>query len=267
MTAFDLPDIGFGTSGNDDLEECTESVAAALNRGYRHVDTAQMYDNEAAVGEGVRRSDVDRSEVVIATKIHPDNLAPEDVRRTAEESLDRLGVDSVEMLYVHWPTSAYDAETTLPAFDELADRGLVDHVCVSNFTPELLAEAREVLDSPVAAHQVECHPLLRQDELRADARDHGYSLVSYAPLGRGEFFDDPTLVDIAEKHDATPAQVCLAWAMAQESVVPIPKATGDHIAENFAARDVELDEEDIDRIADIDREKRIIDPDDAPWNR
>ncbi|RDI72988.1 aldo/keto reductase [Halopelagius longus] len=267
MTDLDLPDIGLGTSGNDDPEECAESVATALNLGYRHVDTAQMYDNEAAVGEGIRRSDVDRSEVVLATKVHPDNLAPDDVRRTARESLDRLGVDSVEMLYVHWPTGAYDAEETLPAFDELRDEGLVDHVCVSNFTPELLAEARGILDSPLAANQVECHPLLRQDELRADAREHGYSLVSYAPLGRGEFFDDPTLVDIAEKHDATPAQVSLAWAMAQESVVPIPKATGDHIEENLAARDVELDAEDLDRIADIDREKRIIDPDDAPWHR
>jgi 2,5-diketo-D-gluconate reductase B len=266
MTDLDLPAMGLGTSGSTDPEECAESVARALDAGYRHVDTAQMYDNEAYVGEGIRASEVDRSEVVLATKIHPDNLAPGDVTRTARESLDRLGVDYVDLLYVHWPTSAYDPERTLPAFDELRDEGVTDYVAVSNFTPDLLDEAREILDSPVAAHQVECHPLLRQDELRAYARDHGHHLVAYTPLGRGEIFDDPTLVDVAERHDASVAQVCLAWAMAQDTVVPIPKATGDHIEENLAARDLELDDEDLRRIADIDREHRVIDPDDAPWN-
>jgi 2,5-diketo-D-gluconate reductase B len=266
MTDLDLPAMGFGTSGNTDPDECAASVARALNVGYRHVDTAQMYDNETHVGEGVDGSEVDRSEVALATKVHPDNLAPEDVRRTARESLDRLGVDYVDMLYVHWPTSAYDPETTLPAFDDLREEGLTDYVCVSNFTPELLDEAREILDATIAAHQVECHPLLQQDELRAYARDHGHHLVAYTPLGRGEIFDDPTLVDVAEKHDVSVAQVCLAWAMAQEAVVPIPKATGDHIEENFAARNLELDDEDLRRIADIGREHRVIDPDDAPWN-
>ncbi|WP_117591287.1 aldo/keto reductase [Haloprofundus halophilus] len=262
----DLPSMGLGTSGNKDPEECASTVAAALDIGYRHVDTAQMYDNEEPVGAGLRQSDVDPDDAILATKVHPKNLAPEDVRRTTEESLDRLGVDSVDLLYVHWPTHAYDAETTLPVFDELREAGLTDHVGVSNFTPELLDEARETLDSPIAAHQVECHPLLPQEELRADAREHGYSLVAYTPLGRGEIFDEPELVEVAEKHDASVAQVCLAWSMAQDVIVPIPKSTGEHVAENFAARELELDDDDLAKIDGIDHEKRIIDPDHGPWN-
>ncbi|KTG10526.1 aldehyde oxidoreductase [Haloprofundus marisrubri] len=261
-----MPPMGLGTSGNDDPEECASTVAAALDIGYRHVDTAQMYDNEEPVGAGIRQSDVDPEDVILATKVHPKNLAPENVRQTTEESLDRLGVDSVDLLYVHWPTHAYDAEATLPVFDELREEGVTDHVGVSNFTPELLDEAREILDAPIAAHQVECHPLLPQEELRADAREHGYPLVAYTPLGRGEIFDEPELVEVAEKHDASVPQVCLAWSMAQDAIVPIPKSTGEHVAENFAAQELELDDDDLAKIDEIDREKRVIDPDHGPWN-
>jgi len=267
MTVDSVPAFGLGTSGNDEHEACAETVATALEIGYRHVDTAQMYGNEAAVGDGIDRAPVDREDVFVATKVHPQNLAREDVLATAEESLDRLGLESVDLLYVHWPTGAYDPEETLPAFDELHDRGLTERVGVSNFTPELLAEAREILDAPIAANQVECHPFLQQEALRADARDHGYALVAYAPLGRGAILDEPVLVEIAEKHGCSPAQVSLAWLAAQESVVPIPKSGGAHLEENWAAREIELDPEDHDRIAGIDREFRRFDPDDAAWNR
>jgi len=157
MPPLELP-LGLGTSRLDDPAECRATVAAALEAGYRHVDTAQMYDNETAVGEGIATADVDRDDVVVATKIHPDNLAPADVRETARKSLDRLGLDRVDLLYVHWPTGAYDPDATLPAFDALREAGLTDHVGVSNFTPDLLREAAEILDAPIAAHQVECHP-------------------------------------------------------------------------------------------------------------
>ncbi|WP_435062736.1 aldo/keto reductase [Halobaculum sp. EA56] len=267
MTDLDLPALGLGTSANDDFEECAETVRAALDLGYRHVDTAQMYDNEAAVGEGISRADVPREEVVVATKVHPDNLAYDDAKRTARESLERLGLDSVELLYVHWPTSAYDPGGTLRAMDELRDEGVCDHVGLSNFTPDLLDEARARLDAPVAAHQVECHPLFPQDDLRAYAVEHGHYLVGYSPLGRGEALEDPLLGEIAEKHDTSTAAVCLAWAFAQEALVPIPKATGDHVRANYEARDLELDAEDLDRIAAHDVRERVIDPDAAPWNR
>ncbi len=266
MPELSLPAIGFGTSQNTDPDECVESIAEALDMGYRHVDTAQMYDNEEYVGEGIRRSDVDRDEVVLATKIHPSNLAYDDVIETASESVDRLGVDRVDLLYVHWPMQAYDPEETLSAFDELHDRGVMDHVGVSNFTPDLLDQALDLLDAPIAAHQVELHPLLPQRELQELAAEHDHYLVGYAPLGRQEFFDDDTLNEVAEKHDTTVAQVCLAWEMAQPNVVPIPKARGDHIAENFAARDLALDDDDVSKIDGIGREHRVIDPDGAPWN-
>ncbi|XVH31103.1 aldo/keto reductase [Haloferacaceae archaeon DSL9] len=266
MSELELPSIGFGTSGNTDPDECAESVAAALDVGYRHIDTAQMYDNEAHVGEGIDRSEVDRDEIVVATKIHPDNLAPNDVEATTRASLDRLGLDRVDLLYVHWPTGAYEAEETLPAFDRLVDDGITDHVGVSNFTPALLDEARGILDHPIAAHQVECHPLLRQEELRAYASAHGHSLVAYTPLGRGEFFDNPTLNEIARRHDATVPAICLAWEMAQERVVPIPKATGAHIRANWEAREIELSERERTEIDEIGTERRVIDPDDAPWH-
>ena len=261
-----LPAIGFGTSGHAG-DDCTDAVAAALDVGYRHVDTAQMYDNERAVGRAIRESSVDRDDVVVATKVLPGNLGYDDAKRTARESLDRLGVDRVDMLYVHWPAKAYDPEATLAAFDELRAEEVTDHVCVSNFTPDLLAEARDLLNAPIAAHQVECHPLFRQEDLRADAREHGYSLVGYAPLGRGEALDDPLIGEIAGKHDATPAAVCLAWAAAQESLVPIPKATGEHVRANYEAVSLDLDDEDLDRIANYDRRERVIDPAMGPWNR
>ncbi|MDS0293076.1 aldo/keto reductase [Halogeometricum luteum] len=266
MTDLDLPAIGYGTSGDEEGDEWTDNVVAALDAGYRFVDTAQMYDNEAEVGAGIAQSDVDRDDIVLATKIEPGNLAPEDVRETAEESLDRLGVDSVEMLYVHWPADAYDAEETLPAFDELREEGLVEHVCLSNFEPDLLDEAREILESPVAAHQVECHPLLPQEELRAYADEHDHHLVAYSPLGRGKILDHPVLSEVAEKHDASTAEVCIAWAV-EHGIVPIPKSSGDHVADNLAAAEMDLDEADLEKIDGIEERKRVIDPDMGPWNR
>ncbi|MDS0293075.1 aldo/keto reductase [Halogeometricum luteum] len=261
MTALDLPDIGYGTGG-----ATKEDVARALRVGYRHLDTAQMYDNEAEVGEAVAESDVDREDVVLATKVRPENLAPEDVKRTARESLNRLGVEKVEMLYVHWPTEAYDAEETLPAFDELRKDGLIDHVCLSNFTPALSDEAREILDAPVAAHQVECHPLFPQEELRAYAEEHDHRLVAYVPLARGEIFDHPVVSEVATRRGASPARVCLAWAV-EKGVVPIPKGSGDHAADNLAATELRLDGEDLAALDGIEEERRLVDPEAAPWNR
>ena len=266
MSRLELPALGLGTSANKDPDECAESVVTALDVGYRHIDTAQMYENEAYVGAGIERSGVDRSDVILATKVHPDNLAPDDAKRTAKASLDRLGVESVEMLYVHWPISAYDAEETLAAFEELYDDGVMDHLCVSNFTPELLDDARDHLSVPIAAHQVECHPFLQQEELRRYARKHNHHLVAYSPLGRGEILSEPELVEIAARHDTTTAAVCLAWAFEQETVVPIPKATGEHIRANYEAQQIELTKADLEEIETIDREMRVIDPDGAPWD-
>jgi 2,5-diketo-D-gluconate reductase B len=150
--------------------------------------------------------------------------------------------------------------------DELREEGVTRHVGLSNFTPGLLAEARNLLEAPVAAHQVECHPLLPQRRLREDAREHGYPLVAYCPLGRAKL-DHPVLAAVAEKHDTSVELVCLAWALAQEGVVPIPKATGDHVRENWEAQSLTLDVEDLDRIDAIEQRRRLLDPEGAAWNR
>jgi len=261
-----VPAVGIGTYENTDPEVCAESVQTALDAGYRHVDTAELYGNEAAVGEGIARADVDREDVFVATKIDSSNLAYDDVLESAASCLDRLGVDFVDLLYVHWPIRTYDPDGTLAAFDELHDRGVVRNVGLSNFTPALLDEALDRLDAPLFAHQAECHPLLPQDELRAHADEHGYRLVAYSPLAKGQVFEVPELVEIAEENDATPAQVSLAWLLSKGAAV-IPKSSSPaHIRENLAARDLTLSGDELARIDAIDRRERQVDFDAAPWN-
>lgn len=180
--------------------------------------------------------------------------------------LDRLRTDYVDLLYVHWPADPYDPETTLGAFQELYDDGKIEHVGVSNFEIETLDTAREVLDAPIAANQIECHPLLQQEELREDARRHDHTVVAFCPLAQGDVFDVSEIQDVAEKHDASPAQVSLAWLLSKDNVVVIPKASSEaHMRDNLAARDLELDDEDIEKIDDIEREHRIIDREYARW--
>ena len=243
--------LGFGTSRLTG-DECTRAVERALDVGYRHVDTAQMYDNERAVGAALRASDVPREAVFLATKVLPSNLSYADVHESTRDSLDRLGVDAVDLLYVHWPREAYDPPETLRAFDELYDEGLTRAVGVSNFSPAQLTEALDRLSTPLAAHQVECHPLNQQGELRGLAADRGHALVGYSPFARGDILDDPTLVDVAERAGATVPAVCLAWAVARD-VVPIPKARGEHVEDNWAAATLELGEDALAEIDAIDR--------------
>lgn len=259
-----MPMLGLGTWQNDAPEQCTKSVQTALEMGYRHVDTAQAYGNEAAVGEGIRRADVPREEVFIATKVWIDSLGFDDVIATAQESLERLGVASVDLLYVHWPARTYDPENTLAAFDELRDRGLIEHVGVSNFEPPHLDKAREVLDAPLYAIQVELHPLLQQEHLRAYCADASSQLVAYSPLARGKVFDIPELQEIAERHDVSEPQVALAW-LREVDVAAIPKATSEeHLRDNWGSLGVNLDDEEVAKIKSIDREDRQVHPSFAP---
>lgn len=262
-----VPALGLGTSGNDDPEQCAETVRTAVELGYRHIDTAQMYDNETAVGRGIAESSVPREELFVATKIHPSNLAHDDVLATAVESLDRLGLEAVDLLYVHWPLEAYDPEPTLSAFDELVDRGVTRHVGVSNFTPDLLREADRLLDAPVVANQVEVHPLLPPRRELVDACEQvGADLVAYAPFCRGEALDASEVETVAAARGVSPARVILAWLLAK-GCRPIPKATGaTHLRDNYAALDLSLTDAERERIDDIDRRYRRFDPDGAPWS-
>lgn len=259
-----LPALGLGTYKNTG-EQATESVRTALELGYRHVDTATMYDNEAAVGAGIEASSVPRAEVVVATKLWYDELAGDDVVPAAKASLDRLGLDYVDVLYVHWPAGDYEAGETMAALNDLYGEGLVENIAVSNFTPEQVATAQDHSAAPIVANQVECHPLFQQEELRAYCADEGVAVVAYAPIARGKVFDVPELTDIAEKHDASEVQVGLAW-LRQRGVAAIPKATGEaHIRANWESQRLTLDDADLATIDDLDYDERLIDPGFAPW--
>ena len=256
-----MPMLGFGTGHIFDTGE----IEQALDTGYRHLDTAIDYDNEDVVGEAIAESDVDDRDLFVATKIPRGELGYSDAIQAANESHARLGVDRIDLLYVHWPLGDYDPQDTMMAFDQLVDDGVAWHLGVSNFTPDLLREAEDKTANGIFANQVECHPLLPQDELRAVCADLDIEMVAYAPLARGAVSDVPEIQTVAEKHDATPAQVSLAWLRAK-GVTAIPKGTGDHIAENWGSLDVALDDEDVERIDGIDDRHRCIDPDNAPWN-
>jgi len=267
MPPEELPPIGLGTLWYETPAECVENVETALEMGYRHLDTAQKYENEREVGEAIERSSVPREDVFLATKVAESNLAYDDVIETAHASLDRLGVDAVDMLYVHWPAVTYDAEETLSAFNELLGEGAMRYVGLGNATPELFEEAVDILDEPPLAAQVEMHPLLPQDDLRACVREHDAYLVAYCPLMRGDVFEVPDLVSIAADAGITPAQLSLAWLCSKPDVIPIPKATGEaHLRENLAAADIDLDEATIEAVDAIDEERRILDAEKGPWN-
>ena len=263
----DIPMLGLGTWENEDPDACAESVETALEMGYRHIDTAQIYGNEESVGEGLAAADVDREEIFLATKVWIDDLDHEGVIETTDESLDRLGVDSVDLMYVHWPSRTYDAEETLAAFNELHADGKIDRIGVSNFEPDQLREAIEISEAPIVANQVECHPLLQQEELRAVCEEEDVELVAYSPLARGDVFDVPELQEIAENHDASPAQVSLAW-LRQQGITAIPKATSEaHIRDNWQSLSLTLSDAEIERIESIDQTGRRVDPGFGPWNQ
>ena len=268
MTDDRLPPIGLGTWENEDPEQCAQTVKTALEMGYRHVDTARFYENEAAVGEGIAVADVAREDVFLASKLHPmaEGLAYDEVYEGIERSCSLLDVDCLDLVYVHWPVGNYDAAETLSAFGDLVDDGLARRVGVSNFDTELLDEARDHLDVPLFANQVERHPMLPREDLVAHAQAHDYHLVAYSPLGRGEALGLPAVEAVAEKHGVSPAQACLAWVTHPDNVVAVPKATGrDHLADNLAATDLELDPEDVERIDAVETRERFVDREGAPW--
>jgi 2,5-diketo-D-gluconate reductase B len=262
----EIPKLGLGTWQNDDPEECRNSVKTALEMGYEHIDTAQAYDNEEDVGRGLEAADIDREDYFLASKVWIDQLSPENVKKSTRESVQRLGVDSVDLMYIHWPSGDYQPQETLKAFKELIHSGEIKNIGVSNFTPEQVDKAMEIAPEHIIANQVEMHPLLQQEELLEKSREHGITLVAYSPLARGKVFDVPEIQEVAEKHGVSEAQVSLAWLMQKEGVVVIPKASSEeHIRDNFEALDLELDEEDVEKIDSIDREERQVDPGFAPW--
>jgi 2,5-diketo-D-gluconate reductase B len=243
----EIPKLGLGTWQN--IEQCAESVETALELGYRHIDTAQVYDNERQVGKGLAAADVDREEVFLTTKVWRSNLREEDVRESVRESLDKLDTEYVDLLLIHWPHPRVPIAETLGAMEGLQDEGLVRHLGVSNFTRDQLAEAQTVADSPLVADQVLYNPLKDQSALREYCAANDVALTAYSPLARGELIGDEMLADIGERHDKSAVQVALRWLVQQEGVVAIPKATSrEHIAANLAVFDFELTDEEMRRI-------------------
>lgn len=250
-------------------ERGTETIAKALEAGYRHVDTARLYGNESEVGEALRMADVDTDDVLVATKVahfEEPEKTPDYVRTAITESRERLGVDTIDLLYHHWPLEGSEIETVLSVFAEFVRDGVVDNVAVSNYPVRFLERIESTVDVPIVADQVEMHPLLQQEELYDYLRERGIYLVAYSPLAQGKVFDVDELVEIADKHGTTPTSVSLAWLLQKEGVVPIPRSSSiEHVEQNYAARELALDDEDVEKIESIDRQVRLEDPDGMEW--
>jgi diketogulonate reductase-like aldo/keto reductase len=243
-----IPAIGLGTSQIRDAV-CVDMVTTALRTGYRHVDTAAMYGNEEAVGEGIRASGVDRDAVFVTTKVLPAELDEGDLQRAAEGSLRRLGLSAVDLLLVHWPNPKIPLARTMKALADTRRRGLARHVGVSNFTVALIEEASALSSEPLVADQVEYHPHLDQTKVLAALRARGMALTAYSPLGRGAGLREPVIVEIARARGRTPSQIVLRWLVQQPGVVAIPRTSkAERLAENLAVFDFELSEAEMERI-------------------
>jgi diketogulonate reductase-like aldo/keto reductase len=264
-----IPALGLGTFRLEG-DACTEAVKHALSVGYRHLDTARMYGNEAAVGAGLKASGLGRDEVFVTTKVWWEDITPGHLERSAEASLKRLGLSMVDLLLIHWPNPAVPLRDSIGALCNAKRRGLACHIGISNFPSAMLREAVALADEPLVTNQVEYHPRLDQSAVLAAARENGMALTSYCPLGRGELLGDATIRAIAEKHGKTPAQIVLRWHVQQPGVVAIPKSgTPARIAENLDIFDFALGEQEMAALSGLARpDGRTIDPAFAPaWDR
>lgn len=265
-----IPAIGLGTWTLKD-EVATELVAGALKSGYRHVDTAAMYENEEAVGAGLRASGVSRDEVFLTSKVWPTDIAEGDLQRSVEASLKRLGTDYLDLALIHWPSKSIPLAESINALNDVRDRGLARNIGVSNFTSVLIEEATALSKHPLACNQVEHHPFLNQDRVKAACAKQAMALVSYCPLARGsELFEAPEVAGPAQSYGKTPAQIVLRWHVQQEGVVAIPRSSNaDRIRQNFEVFDFALTSEEMSSISALrSRNYRICDFEFSPeWDR
>jgi diketogulonate reductase-like aldo/keto reductase len=229
----EMPALGLGTWQLTD-KQAYDAVATALAEGYRHIDTAQLYDNEWAVGRALADADVDREEVFLTTKVDPTNRTRTAIEVSVTESLDRLGVEQVDLLLIHWPNPLADLDVVMETLSDLQERGQTRHIGVSNFGADRLDRAREAAHVPVVTNQVLFHPFHPQRELLQYCQNNDVILTAYSPLAEGGVLSDRVLTEIGRRYDASPAQVALRWATQHENVVAIPKSTSrDHLAENL----------------------------------
>lgn len=265
----DMPRLGFGTYGRTGPDGVA-AILAAIEVGYRHLDTAQTYDTEREVGEAVRRSGLGRDEIFVTTKVSEENLGENKVIPSLERSLEALGLDHVDLALIHWPAreGGPAPEVYLRQILEAKERGLARHIGVSNFTIALIEEARSILgDGAILTNQVELNPWFRNRRLADYCSSHGIVVTCYEPLARGKVGADPVLQRIAARHGATPEQVALAWELAQ-GFAAIPTSRSPHrIAQNFAAQEITLSADELAEMDTLDRGIRSIDPDWGPdWD-
>ena len=267
MQGAQVPALGYGTwqlLGPG----CIRGVQMALDIGYRHIDTAQIYENEADVGQGIKESGIDRKSLFVTTKVWITNFAPERVLASTEESLNKLQLDHVDLLLLHWPNPKFDLGESLDAMKQLLAKGKTKAIGVSNFPVALMREAVEVHKAPIACNQVEYHVQLNQKPVLDYARAHNMMVTAYSPLGRGNLTKHPLLTEIGAKYGKSSSQVALRWLVQQSGVSTIPKAAREKNARaNFDIFDFELSIDDLSAIAALLGDNRLINPDFSPkWD-
>jgi 2,5-diketo-D-gluconate reductase B len=256
-----LPALGFGTYGMS-RADMLRMIPAALQAGFRHIDTAQIYRNEAEVGECIAASGIARSEIFITTKVWVSNYAADKFRASVDDSLNKLQSDYVDLLLLHWPSDAVALAEQIGGLNEAVETGRVRHIGVSNFNSDLLARATRLSSLPLVTNQVEYHPYLNQSNVMRNTRVAGMAVTAYCGMAVGRVFNDATLASIAASHDRSIAQVVLRWLVQQDGVVALSRTVKpERVAENAAIFDFELDEAEMRAIHGLATPKsRIVDP-------
>jgi 2,5-diketo-D-gluconate reductase A len=250
-----IPQLGFGVF-QVPPDQTAKTVLNAFEVGYRHIDTAQMYENEAGVGEAVAASGIPRDELYITTKLNNGHHRPDDARRSLDESLDRLGLDRVDLFLIHWPLpTRYDGDfvTTWRTMSEFVEDGRVTSVGVSNFEPHHLDRIVSETGVVPVLNQVEVHPFFGNEDVRAACARHDVAVEAWAPIARGKVAEDATITDIADRLGRTPAQVALRWHVQRGDIVFPKTVTPERMHENFDIFDFELSDDDMSAITALDR--------------
>jgi 2,5-diketo-D-gluconate reductase A len=259
-----IPQLGFGVF-QIEPKDTAEAVSTALQAGYRHIDTAEMYGNEREVGEAVAKSGLDRADIFVTSKLSNDAHLPEDARLAFELSLQELGFDYVDLFLIHWPLpTRYDGDfvSTWKTLEEFYRDGRARSIGVSNFQPHHLRRLHENTEVPPAVNQIEVHPFLTQDEVRGFCAEHGIAVEAWSPIGQGLELDDPTIVSIAQRVGKTPAQVILRWHIQRGDIIFPKSVTPSRVKENIDIFDFELADGDVAEISALNKDQRTgPDPD------
>ena len=250
-----IPQLGFGVF-QIPPEDTVQAVTTALEVGYRHIDTAEMYRNEHGVGEGIRASGLSRDEIYITSKLNNTCHRPDDARRAMHQTLSEIGSDHVDLFLIHWPLpTLYDGDfvSTWKALEEFKQQGRARSIGVSNFQVAHLQRLAQETEVTPAVNQIELHPYLLNDEVRRYGEEHGILTEAWSPIAQGGVLGDPVITAIADRLDRTPAQVVLRWHIQRGSIVFPKSTTPSRIEENFQLFDFELEPADIDSIAGLDK--------------